>query len=208
VSGHLLDALEAKFADEPAVVAYVKAVRKDLLDNLDIFLEDNDEQTAFAYAALDRKMPRRYQVNQLVSRKSGEVPVVVEDNPTYHNLFGYVENVTWKGTVFTDFSLIRPGSLHRANGGYLLMDANKVLEQPFVWDGLKRALRSKSLAINSLERELTLSGTISLEPDPIPLSVKIVLFGDRDTWMLLQHYDAEFAELFRVAADFENEMPR
>lgn len=208
VSGHLLDALEAKFADEPAVVVYLKAVRKDLLDNLDIFLEDNDEQTAFAYAALDRKMPRRYQVNQLVSRKSGEVPVIVEDNPTYHNLFGYVENVTWKGTVFTDFSLIRSGSLHRANGGYLLMDANKVLEQPFVWDGLKRALRSKSLAINSLERELTLSGTISLEPDPIPLSVKIVLFGDRDTWMLLQHYDAEFAELFRVAADFENEMPR
>jgi lon-related putative ATP-dependent protease len=88
------------------------------------------------------------------------------------------------------------------------MDAIKVLEQPFVWDGLKRALRSKSIQINSLERELTLSGTISLEPEAIPLDVKIVLFGDRETWMLLQEYDPEFAELFRVTADFENEMMR
>lgn len=189
-------------------MAYLEAVRKDLAESLDIFLEDNEEQAAIAYASLDRKMPRRYLVNLLVHQKTNEVPVVVEDNPTYHNLFGYVESVTYKGTVFTDFSLIRPGSIHRANGGYLLMDAIKVLEQPFVWDGLKRALRSRSLQINSLERELTLSGTISLEPEPIPLDVKIVLFGDRDTWMLLQEYDAEFAELFRVTADFENEMWR
>lgn len=208
VSGHLLDALQEKYVEHPEVVDYFKAVRKDLTENLDIFLEDLEEQAAFAYATLDRKMPRRYQVNVLVQRKSGEIPVVVEDNPTYHNLFGYVENVTWKGTVFTDFSLIRAGSLHKANGGYLLMDAHKVLEQPFVWDGLKRALRARALAINSLERELTLSGTISLEPEAIPLNVKIVLFGDRETWMLLQQYDAEFSELFRVAADFENEMPR
>ena len=113
----------------------------------------------------------------LVHQTSNEVPVVVEDNPTYHNLFGYVENVTYKGTVFTDFSLIRPGSLHKANGGYLLMDAIKVLEQPFVWDGLKRALRSRTLQINSLERELTLSGTISIEAESVPLDVKIVRSG-------------------------------
>src|SRR5690554_7170850 len=88
------------------------------------------------------------------------------------------------------------------------MDAIKVLEQPFVWDGLKRALRSRTLQINSLERELTLSGTISIEAESVPLDVKIVLFGDRETWMLLQEYDPEFAELFRVTADFENEMYR
>lgn len=208
VAGHQLDELVHKYRDQPDVVAYLEAVRKDLSDSLDIFLEDNEEQAAIAYASLDRKMPRRYQVNLLVNHKNNDVPVVVEDNPTYHNLFGYVENVTFKGTVFTDFSLIRPGSLHKANGGYLLMDAIKVLEQPFVWDGLKRALRSKAMQINSLEREVTLSGTISLEPEPIPLDVKIVLFGDRETWMLLQEYDAEFAELFRVTADFENEMQR
>ncbi len=208
ISGHQIDELIEKYQDQPDVVAYFEAVRKDLSESLEIFLEDNEEQAAIAYASLDKKMPRRYLVNVLVHQKTDEVPVVVEDNPTYHNLFGYVESVTFKGTVFTDFSLIRPGSIHRANGGYLLMDAIKVLEQPFVWDGLKRALRSKSIQINSLERELTLSGTISLEPEAVPLDVKIVLFGDRETWMLLQEYDPEFAELFRVTADFENEMMR
>lgn len=208
ISGHQIDELIKRYENEPDVVAYLEAVRTDLAENLDIFLDDNEDQAAIAYASLDKKMPRRYLVNLLVHQKNDEVPVVVEDNPTYHNLFGYVENVTFKGTVFTDYSLIRPGSIHKANGGYLLMDAIKVLEQPFVWDGLKRALRSKSIMINSLERELTLSGTISLEPEAIPLNVKIVLFGDRETWMLLQEYDPEFAELFRVTADFENEMRR
>lgn len=208
ISGHQIDELIEKYRDIPEVVSYFEEVRKDLSESLEIFLEDNEEQAAIAYASLDKKMPRRYLVNVLVHQKTDEVPVVVEDNPTYHNLFGYVESVTFKGSVFTDFSLIRPGSIHRANGGYLLMDAIKVLEQPFVWDGLKRALRSKSIQINSLERELTLSGTISLEPEAIPLDVKIVLFGDRETWMLLQEYDPEFAELFRVTADFENEMMR
>ncbi len=208
ISGHQIDELIEKYKDLPDVVGYLEAVRADLVENLDIFLEDNDEQAAIAYASLDKKMPRRYLINLLVHQKTNEVPVVVEDNPTYHNLFGYVENVTYKGTVFTDFSLIRPGSLHRANGGYLLMDAIKVLEQPFVWDGLKRALRSRALQINSLEREMTLSGTISIEPEAVPLDVKIVLFGDRETWLLLREYDSEFAELFRVTADFENEMYR
>ena len=162
ISGHQIDELIEKYRDMPEVVSYFEEVRKDLSESLEIFLEDNEEQAAIAYASLDKKMPRRYLVNVLVHQKTDEVPVVVEDNPTYHNLFGYVESVTFKGSVFTDFSLIRPGSIHRANGGYLLMDAIKVLEQPFVWDGLKRALRSKSIQINSLERELTLSGTISI----------------------------------------------
>ncbi|MCH8498570.1 MAG: AAA family ATPase [Marinobacter sp.] len=208
IAGHQFVALIEKYQANKEVVEYLKAVRKDLSESLEIFLDDGEEQAAMAYASLDKKMPRRYQVNLLVHHKDHDVPVVVEDTPTYHNLFGYVENVTFKGTVFTDFTLIRPGSLHKANGGYLLMDAIKVLEQPFVWDGLKRALRARNLQINSLERELTLSGTISLEPTPIPLDVKIVLFGDRETWGLLQEYDPEFAELFRVTADFENEMPR
>lgn len=135
ISGHQIDELIEKYRDMPEVVSYFEEVRKDLSESLEIFLEDNEEQAAIAYASLDKKMPRRYLVNVLVHQKTDEVPVVVEDNPTYHNLFGYVESVTFKGSVFTDFSLIRPGSIHRANGGYLLMDAIKVLEQPFVWDG-------------------------------------------------------------------------
>jgi len=208
VSAHQLDELTEKYSEFPDVIGYLDSVRKDLVESLEVFLDENEEHAAIAYAALDRKMPRRYQVNVLVSQKEDQVPMVVEDNPNYHNLFGYVENVTFKGSVFTDFSLIRPGSLHKANGGYLLMDAIKVLEQPYVWDGLKRALRARAISINSLERELTLSGTISLEPEAIPLDVKIVLFGDRETWMLLQEYDSEFSELFRITADFENEMDR
>ncbi len=205
---HLIEAVQDKYQSNENVVNYLALLQKDILNNLDIFLEDSEEQAAFAYASLDKKMPRRYQVNVLVHHSNTNSPVVVEENPNYHNLFGYVENVTYKGTVFTDYTLIRPGALHRSNGGFLLMDAIKVLEQPFVWDGLKRALRSRAISINSLERELTLSGTISLEPEPIPLNIKIILFGDRDTLLLLQHYDPEFKELFKVTADFESEMPR
>ena len=208
VSTHLIDELAERYGAYSGVAAHFQAMKADIADNLDIFLEEGEDKAAFAYASLEQRLPRRYQINLLVSRAAERVPVVVEENPTYHNLFGFIENVTYKGTVYTDFSLIRPGSLHRANGGYLLMDATKVLEQPFVWDALKRALRSGEISIHSLERELTLSGTISLEPEPVPLDVKIVLFGDRETWLLLQEYDPEFAELFRVTADFENEMPR
>lgn len=208
VYGQLIQSLIDKYEGYEGVIDYLKSLDKDLVENLDIFLEDNEDQSALAYATLEKKMPRRYQVNVLVHHKDSTPPVVVEENPNYHNLFGYVENVTYKGTVFTDYSLIRPGCFHRANGGYLLMDAVKVLEQPFVWDGLKRALRARQLHINSLEREVTLSGTISLEPEPIPLNVKIILFGDRSTYLLLQHYDPEFKELFKVTADFESEMPR
>ncbi|WEM45476.1 AAA family ATPase (plasmid) [Photobacterium sp. DA100] len=208
VVSHFIKALKEEYKPLPEVLAYLKAMQADILENLDIFLEESEEQVALAYAALDKKMPRRYQVNMLVSQDGSKFPIVVEESPNYHSIFGYVENATYKGTVFTDFSLIRPGSLHRANGGVLLMDAVKVLERPYVWDGLKRALRSRKLSVSSLEKEVTLSGTISLDPEPIPLNVKIILFGDYQTYQLLQHYDPEFSELFRVTADFEDEMNR
>jgi lon-related putative ATP-dependent protease len=208
VSSHHVQSLVTKYSAHKFVVNYLDNLQKDIIANVDLFLEDSDEQGALANATLEKKMPRRYQINVLVQHEDNKEPVVVEENPNYHTLFGYVEHVTYKGTVFTDYSLIRSGCLHRANGGYLLIDAIKVLEQPFVWDGLKRALRSRELEINSLEREVTLSGTISLEPEPIPLDVKIILFGDRETYLLLQNYDPEFQELFKVTADFENEMSR
>ncbi|AJR06098.1 ATP-dependent protease [Photobacterium gaetbulicola] len=208
VVSHFIKTLKEEYKPLPEVIAYLKAMQADILENLDIFLEESEEQVALAYAALDKKMPRRYQVNVLVSQDGSKFPIVVEESPNYHSIFGYVENATYKGTVFTDFSLIRPGSLHRANGGVLLMDAVKVLERPYVWDGLKRALRSRKLSVSSLEKEVTLSGTISLDPEPIPLTVKLILFGDYQTYQLLQHYDPEFSELFRVTADFEDEMNR
>ncbi|MBK6757237.1 MAG: AAA family ATPase [Moraxellaceae bacterium] len=108
----------------------------------------------------------------------------------------------------TDFTLIRAGALHQANGGYLLLEAEQVLEQPYAWQGLKRALRSRTLKLSSLEQMLTLTGTISLEPDAIPLDVKIILLGDRETFHLLQEYDPELEQLFKIRADFANTMPR
>ncbi|QSX29046.1 AAA family ATPase [Shewanella cyperi] len=205
---HFFKPLKDKYRSQPEVRGFLTAMQKDILDNLDIFLEESEEQLALAYASLDKKMPRRYQVNVLVNQDEHKFPVVVEESPNYHTLFGYVESATFKGTVFTDFTLIRPGSLHRANGGVLLMDAIKVLERPYVWDGLKKALRSRQLDLSSLEREVSLSGAISLAPEPIALDVKIILFGDYQTYQLLQHYDPDFSELFRVTADFEDVMPR
>ncbi len=208
VLSHFTEPLKEKYNSLAKVKSYLSAMHRDILENLDIFLEENEDHTALAYATQDKKMPRRYQINVLVNQDEHAFPIVVEESPNYHTIFGYIENATLKGTVFTDFSLIRPGSLHRANGGVLMMDAVKVLERPYVWDGLKRALRSRKLNLSSLEREVTLSGALMLEPEPIPLDVKIILFGDHITYQLLQHYDPEFRELFRVTADFEDEMPR
>lgn len=205
---HFFRQLKEDYARYPEIKAYLRGLRKDIVENADIFLEENGEQGEIARASLDKKLPRRYKVNVLVSRAENEFPIIVEENPNYHSLFGYIETATFKGTVFTDYSLIRAGSLHKANGGVLLMDAVKVLEQPYVWDGIKRALRSRQLSFTSLEKEVTLTGAVSLDPEPIPLDVKIILFGDYRTYQLLQHYDPEFGELFRVTADFEDEMTR
>ncbi|MCG3728628.1 Lon protease family protein [Vibrio cincinnatiensis] len=208
VISHFIKQLKQDYSKYPEIKTYLTELQKDIVENVDIFLDDTGEQGELATAALDKKLPRRYKVNVLVCRASKQFPVVVEENPNYHSLFGYIETATYKGTVFTDFSLIRAGSLHKANGGVLLMDAVKVLEQPYVWDGLKRALRSRQLSFTSLEKEVTLTGTVSLDPEPIPLDVKIILFGDYRTYELLTHYDPEFSELFRVTADFEDEMKR
>ncbi|EIE1225424.1 Lon protease family protein [Vibrio vulnificus] len=205
---HFIKQLKLDYSQYPEIKTYLTELQKDIIENADIFLEETGEQGEVATASLDKKLPRRYKVNVLVSRKKGEFPIVVEETPNYHTLFGSIETATFKGTVFTDFSLIRAGSLHKANGGVLLMDAQKVLEQPYVWDGLKRALRSRQLSFTSLEKEVTLTGAVSLDPEPIPLDIKIILFGDYRTYQLLQHYDPEFSELFRVTADFEDEMKR
>ena len=208
VIAHLIKKLKKGYNGYTEIKQYLTELQKDICENVDIFLEEGNEQGEIATASLDKNFPRRYKVNVLVKQTSEELPIIVEENPNYHSLFGYIETATYKGTVFTDFSLIRAGSLHKANGGVLLMDAVKVLEQPYVWDGLKRALRSRQLSFTSLEKEVTLTGAVSLDPQPIPLDVKIILFGDYRTYQLLQHYDPEFSELFKVTADFEDEMKR
>ncbi len=152
---------------------------------------------------------RRYGVNVLVDHAETEgAPVVYEDNPTYQNLIGRLEHQAQMGALLTDFTLIKPGALHRANGGYLIIDADKLLLQPQAWEGLKRALKSRRLSIESLGQQLGLISTVSLDPEPIPLSVRVALIGDARLYYLLLALDPEFAELFKVAADFDGQMPR
>ena len=211
VVGPLLDKVREKFAEHPALVTYLKAWQDDLLSHLDLVLNagENQDATVSVGQAGEQLPPVRYQVNALVSNdpKAG-APVIQEDLPTHYNLLGHVEQVTYMGTVATDFTLIRAGALHRANGGFLILEAEQVLEHPYAWQSLKRALRAKSLKLSSLEQMLTLTGTISLEPDAIPVDLKLVLLGDRETFYLLQEFDPELETVFKMRADFESDMPR
>jgi predicted ATP-dependent protease len=150
-----------------------------------------------------------YQVNVLVDNSFTQgVPVVFEDNPTYQNLIGRIEHMAQFGTLLTDFSLIKPGALHLANGGYLVLEASKVLSSLYSWEGLKRALTGHEIKMESLEQLLSLASTISLQPEPIPLQVKVVLTGSRLLYCLLKQYDPEFSQLFKVAVDFAEDMGR
>ncbi|HEY7819685.1 MAG TPA: Lon protease family protein, partial [Vicinamibacteria bacterium] len=153
---------------------------------------------------------RRYEVNVIVGdhREVAGAPVVIEDHPTYQNLMGRVEYVARLGTLVTDFALIKPGALHRANGGYLLIDVHKLLAQPFSWEALKRALATGEIRTESLGQTYGLISTVALEPEPIPLNVKVVLLGERLLYYLLLAFDPEFGELFKVQADFSDEIVR
>lgn len=207
---HPLHNLREKYADLPQVVAYLDATQEDIISNIDDFRQREEPQPAIL-ALTGEHAPsfRRYEVNLLVERGSEQVvPVLYEDNPTYQNLVGRLEHIAMMGALITDFTLIKAGALHRANGGYLLLDAQKVLTQPFAWEALKRALRSRELRIESVERLLSVISTMSLEPEPIPLDIKVVILGDRLLYYLLCEYDPDFADLFKVAADFEETLDR
>ncbi len=206
---HWLSELRDKYTDHERVLDYLNALQKDLVENVEIFLEEDENTDAVTRASPDHKIPARYQINVMSTNcPDSGAPLVIEDMPTHNNLVGHLENVTYMGTVATDFSLIRPGALHRANGGFLILDAGKLLQQPYAWDGLKLALRTGCLRIDTLEKQLTLSGNVSLEPEPMTLNVTIALLGDAEQYYLLQRYDPDFGELFKVLAEFEGDMPR
>ena len=205
--GNMVDDLIRRYVALPEVVRWLDAFKEDVVENADIF-RSQSESTPQQLAAQAEEMPplRRYEVNLLVG--GGEAPgapVVTEENPTYVNLVGRIEHIARFGALLTDFGLIKAGALHRANGGYLLLDLRRVLMQPFAWEALKRALHTREIRIESPGQFYGAVSTVSLEPQPIPLDVKVVLFGDRMLHMLLQAYDPEFVELFKVSADFEDD---
>jgi lon-related putative ATP-dependent protease len=212
---HLMQELRSDFGGLPEVAEYLEAVERDIKDNVDDFL------APVAAPATPAPIPgpsareiedarfRRYRVNVIIDNSGRHgAPVVYEDNPTHQTLVGRAEYLARFGALVTDFNLLTPGALHRANGGYLVLDAQKLLSGNFGWASLKRALESGQIRIETLEQLLSAASTVSLTPEPIPLEVKIVLIGPPALYYLLSAHDEEFSELFKIAADFEDRVER
>jgi lon-related putative ATP-dependent protease len=209
---HLIQDLKEKYQDVPQVVTYLEEVKDDILENLSQFrAEPGEQQPSLPFPVpAPRETPfRKYEVDVLVDNSELEgAPVVVEMNPTYSNLFGRIEQEARFGALVTDFTLIRDGSLHRANGGYLVLPVDEMLRNPFSWDSLKRALRDREITIEDVGERLGFITTKSLRPEPIPLDVKVILIGHPQFYHLLRAFDEHFSELFKIKADFDTQMDR
>ncbi len=211
----LIDELKKAYENEPGVQAHLAALEKDVIENAESFRRPKEGEEE---SPLDALMVRagvaasplgRFQVNVLNGQGGMPgAPVVYEDKPTFQNLIGRIEHVAQMGMLITDFTHIRGGALHSANGGYLILDARRLLLEPFAWEGLKRALRARAIRIESLGEALSLVSTVSLEPERIPLDVKVVLLGEPLLYYLLYELDPDFRELFKVAVDFEASVDR
>lgn len=204
-----LDELRLRYSELPDVLDYLEQAKRGFIEEAEAFRHSGGPEGAVVDNKEARSLFTRFQVNVLVDNSETEgVPVIYEDNPTYNNLIGRIEHLAQFGTLLTDFTLIKPGALHMANGGFLVIDARRVLSSPFAWEGLKRALRAHEVRVESLEKMLSVASTISLEPEPIPIDLKVVLTGDRWLYYLLKKYDPEFNQLFKVAADFSEDIER
>jgi len=214
VVGQLMAELRRKYDDLPEVPGYLDLVQGDIVEHADQFGRSEESMPMFAgmlKGEREQSAPfmNRYQINVLIDNGDLEgAPVILLDHPTFQNLVGSVEHQVQLGALVTDFTMIRSGALHEANGGYLVLDARKLLMQPYAYEGLKRMLRSQEISIESLGQALSLMSTASIEPERIPLDVKVVLVGERNIYYQLCEYDEEFNELFKVAADFDDQMDR
>ena len=206
-----MEECRAQFADLPKVLEHLDAIRADLLENIALIINPpaTGEDAAMAGMRLGGLF-ERYEVNVLVSRNDGEAgaPVVEEVHPTLSNLVGRIEYLSMQGALVTNFRLIKAGSLHRANGGAIMIDVRNLLSEPFSWVALKRALLRQEITIEDVARFVGLTTTVSLEPDPIPLDVKVVLFGDRMLYYTLASLDPDIAQHFKVLADFDDDVAR
>ena len=208
----IIEDAEKEFANFPDVVAHLRALEEDAVRNANAFLELHAETEKAGLADESLELPPfffRYRGNLVIDncgREGG--PIVFEDDPTFPNLFGAVEYRTEMGNLVSDFSLIKPGSMHAARGGYLLIQARKLLANPHAYEALKRTLRSGDMKIRSLGQVVGTVSAASLEPDPIPVDVKVILMGDRSYYYLLSGRDPEFDQLFPIAADFSEDVSR
>ncbi|MGI5820136.1 MAG: Lon protease family protein [Armatimonadota bacterium] len=222
--GSLFDELKEHYAEIDSVVEYIDEVRGDVIDNVEIFRADQAaaEQHLHMMGGGHRQPPMfgpqdglpqspytRYAVNVLITHTEGEgAPVEFETNPTIDNLTGEIEHLSYMGALLTDFTMIKEGALHRANGGYLVLEALALLTRPFAWEALKRALKESEVRPESVREQLRLISTVSLEPEAIPLDLKVVLIGTPMLYYLLYQHDEDFQKLFKVKADFDLIMDR
>lgn len=203
----------AQFENIPPILDYLNSAETDLVRNVGLFLQDSDSEMTDlpSREGPDSRDPRfrRYGVNVLVAKENEDgAAVVMEDHPTLGNILGRIEHLSQMGALVTDFMLIKPGTLHAANGGFIVIEARKILSEPFSWEALKRTLRSNSIRIESAAEQIGLATTVTLDPEPIPLDIKVVLIGERRIYDLLVYLDPEFGELFKVEADFEDRWAR
>jgi len=206
-----LEELKGSFADLPKVLTHIDAIGEDLLENLQLFIgQDAPTDNPILLAMRQGGAVERYEVNVLVAQADhgAGAPVIEEPHPTLGNLVGRIEYLQMQGALVTNFRLIKAGALHRANGGTLLLDARALLTEPFSWAALKRALFREQITIEDAGRFMGLATTVSLEPDPIPLDVKVVIYGDRTLYYMLAQFDPDIGTHFKLLADFDDDIDR
>jgi len=202
-----LDELRTKYSAHSETVFYLNEVRQDIVEHVTDFLPSDDSKGDAATQS--RPDFRRYTVNLVVDHsKTQGAPVIVELNPTFAKLLGRIENESRFGMLLTDFTLIKTGALHAANGGYLVLRARDVFYEPLAWDALKRSMISGYVRTEDITSRTGFGATKTLDPEPIPLDLKVVLVGSPDIYYDLLHLDEDFGTIFKVKADFVSEMPR
>jgi len=209
--GHSIDDIKNKYKDSEDVSNYLEEVKEDILEHLDDFKPQEEQAPALPFMKPAKSEPSfvRYQVNVFVNNKEVKgAPVVIENNPTYYNLFGRVEHKLQYGVATTDFTMTKAGSLQQANGGYLVIDALELLKNIFSYDALKRTIKEKEIKIDDVWEQYRLMSTVTLKPQPIPFNVKIILVGNPRLYYMLYNLDEEYRELFKIKADYENRMDR
>jgi lon-related putative ATP-dependent protease len=205
-----LDPMRKEFKSSKDIVEYLNTVQEHIVENFNLFIPSDQSDTQPGGQTLRPQVSsfQQYSVNVLVDRESTKgAPVIFESNPTYYNVFGRIEKRAYMGTINTDFTMVQAGSLLDANGGFLIMEIDSVIMNPYVWEALKRTLRTKCLQIEDIPEETGFS-TTSLKPEPIPLDVKVILLGSYEIFEIIQNEDPRFNKIFKVRADFDSEVDR
>ncbi len=206
VVGHHIQELLKQYQHLEEVPEYLQEVHADVVSSVGEFRSQDEagEGLAAALRSSEREaFPKRYKINVLVdhSQQSG-APVIIEPNPTHGNLLGRIEHRAEFGALVTDFGMIKPGALHRANGGYLVVEARALLANPLAWEALKRALKNRQIRMEEIGTQFQTISTVTVEPEPVPLDIKVILVGEALTYYLLHEVDEDFRKLFKVQADF------